>query len=94
VVNPQHRLARFNAIPVRELDGEHYLNRTNCEFNGYAGPIWREHGANVKTIYRSERDDWIPSMIAAGLGFGFMPELCVKSGVRRACPAPSARPQR
>ena len=77
VVNPQHRLAPFNAIPVRELDGEPYLNRVNCEFNGYAGPIWREHGANVKMIYRSERDDWILSMIAAGLGFGFMPEFCV-----------------
>lgn len=77
VVNPQHRLARLNAIPVRELDGECYLNRINCEFNGYAGPIWREHGAQVKMIYRSERDDWILSMIAAGLGFGFMPEFCI-----------------
>ena len=77
VVNPQHRLARLNAIPVREIDGECYLNRINCEFNGYAGPIWREHGASVKMIYRSERDDWILSMVAAGLGFGFMPEFCV-----------------
>ena len=78
VVNPQHRLARLNAIPARELDGECYLNRINCEFNGYAGPIWREHGAQVKMIYRSERDDWILSMVAAGLGFGFMPEFCVE----------------
>jgi LysR family hydrogen peroxide-inducible transcriptional activator len=77
VVNPQHRLAQLNAIPVRALDGECYLNRINCEFNGYAGPVWREHGTNVKMIYRSERDDWILSMIAAGLGFGFMPEFCV-----------------
>jgi DNA-binding transcriptional LysR family regulator len=77
VVSPQHRLARLNAIPARELDGERYLNRINCEFNGYAGPIWREHGAQVKMIYRSERDDWILSMVAAGLGFGFMPEFCV-----------------
>jgi DNA-binding transcriptional LysR family regulator len=77
VVNRRHRLARLNAIPARELDGERYLNRINCEFNGYAGPIWREHGAAVRMVYRSERDDWILSMIAAGLGFGFMPEFCV-----------------
>ncbi len=31
----------------------------------------------MRMIYRSERDDWILSMIAAGLGFGFMPEFCV-----------------
>ena len=28
-------------------------------------------------MYRSDRDDWILAMIAAGLGFGFMPEYCV-----------------
>jgi DNA-binding transcriptional LysR family regulator len=49
----------------------------NCEFNGYARPIWREHGATIKMVCRSERDDWILAMIAAGLGFGFMPEYSV-----------------
>jgi DNA-binding transcriptional LysR family regulator len=28
-------------------------------------------------VYRSERDDWILAMIAAGLGFGFIPEHSV-----------------
>jgi LysR family hydrogen peroxide-inducible transcriptional activator len=74
VIHPGHRLASRNAIQVKELNGEHYLNRVNCELNGYAGPIWREHGASIKMVYRSERDDWILAMIAAGLGFGFIPE--------------------
>ncbi len=77
VLHPKHRLASQNAIAIKDLDGERYLNRINCEFNGYAGPIWREHGAFCKMVYRSERDDWILAMIAAGLGFGFMPEYCV-----------------
>lgn len=77
VVAHGHSLASQNAIRVQELNGERYLNRINCEFNGYAGPIWREHGATVNMIYRSERDDWILAMIAAGLGFGFMPEYSV-----------------
>ena len=54
-----------------------YLNRINCEFNGYAGAIWQEHGLDCETAYRSERDDWILAMVASGLGFGFMPESCV-----------------
>jgi DNA-binding transcriptional LysR family regulator len=29
-------------------------------------------------VYRSERDDWILAMIAAGLGFGFMPKSCAR----------------
>lgn len=77
VIAQGHRLARGDAVGCADLDGEPYLNRVNCEFNGYAGPIWRERGAMVKMVCRSERDDWILAMIAAGLGFGFMPEYSV-----------------
>jgi DNA-binding transcriptional LysR family regulator len=28
--------------------------------------------------YRSDRDDWILAMIAAGLGFGFMPQYSIR----------------
>jgi LysR family hydrogen peroxide-inducible transcriptional activator len=74
VACPDHALARKNAVEVSDLDGQKYLNRVNCEFNGYAGPIWRERGVDFKTVYRSERDDWILAMVAMGLGFGFMPQ--------------------
>jgi DNA-binding transcriptional LysR family regulator len=74
VACPDHALAHKNAVEVRDLNGQKYLNRVNCEFNGYAGPIWRERGAEFKIVYRSERDDWILAMVAMGLGFGFMPQ--------------------
>jgi LysR family hydrogen peroxide-inducible transcriptional activator len=77
VVSPNHRLAMANAIRVKDLDGEKYLNRTNCEFNGVAGPIFDQQGIACPIVYRSERDDWIIAMIRSGLGFGFMPENCV-----------------
>ena len=79
VVSPDHRLASLNAVHPRDLTGERYLNRISCEFYGYAGAIWRENGFEAcEMVYRSERDDWILAMIAAGLGFGFMPQSCVK----------------
>jgi DNA-binding transcriptional LysR family regulator len=28
-------------------------------------------------VYSSERDDWIFAMVAAGMGFAFMPEHCI-----------------
>ncbi|WP_406855200.1 LysR family transcriptional regulator [Alsobacter sp. KACC 23698] len=76
-VPPSHRFAGMNAVRVRDLEGECYVNRVSCEFNGVAGPVWRDLGVNWKTIYRSERDDWVLAMVAAGLGFGFMPEHCI-----------------
>ena len=78
IVLPQgHRLAARNVVTPEDLSGERYLNRVACEFNGYAGPIWRERGfTGCDTVYRSERDDWILAMVASGLGFGFMPASC------------------
>ena len=74
----EHPLSEKNGIRPADLAGLRYLNRINCEFNGYAGAIWQECGLNFETAYRSERDDWILAMVASGLGFGFMPESCVR----------------
>jgi LysR family hydrogen peroxide-inducible transcriptional activator len=71
-----HPLASHNAIRPADLNGAHYLNRANCEFNGYAGKFFGD-GVRWKMVYRSERDDWILAMVKSGLGFGFMPEHAV-----------------
>jgi LysR family transcriptional regulator, hydrogen peroxide-inducible genes activator len=76
-LNARHPLARKTAVKVRDLDGERYLNRANCEALDHARAIFLEHGAKVDRIYRSERDDWILAMVAAGLGFGFLPRYCI-----------------
>ncbi|RAI42795.1 LysR family transcriptional regulator [Rhodoplanes roseus] len=86
VIPPNHALARRKAIRVRDLDGMSYINRANCEFNGYAGQFFRQQSVTCRTVYSSERDDWVLAMIRSGLGFGFMPELSVTD------PAVIARP--
>ena len=45
----------------------------NCEFAGYADEILAQKGVTCKPVYWSERDDWTMAMVAAGLGFAFMP---------------------
>lgn len=81
-VHRGHRLANQRAFPVKELNGESYIHRMNCEFAGYADQILREQGVTCRPTYWSERDDWTLAMVAAGLGFGFLPANSVKhSGV-------------
>lgn len=75
VLRPDHRLAAGDAVCVRDLDGECYLSRINCEYDAPATRVFEEQRANCETVYESERDDWILAMAAAGLGFGFMPQL-------------------
>jgi DNA-binding transcriptional LysR family regulator len=77
VMEPQHRLAMLNAVRVKDLAGEHYLWRINCEYAGAADAIFEAQHVDGPTVYQSERDDWILGMAAAGLGYAFMPALCV-----------------
>lgn len=77
-VNRSHRLANDKGFPVKALDGERYIHRQNCEFAGYADQILQEKGVTCTPSYWSERDDWTLAMVAAGLGFAFMPVNAVK----------------
>ena len=60
------------------MNGEDYIHRMNCEFAGYADQILQQKGVTCKPVYWSERDDWTLAMVAAGLGFAFMPANAVK----------------
>ena len=68
-----HMLSRKKIIKCTDLNGEAYLDRINCEFTGYADRLFSERSIDGPTVYQSERDDWILAMIAAGMGYGFMP---------------------
>ena len=77
-VHQGHKLVDQGCCPVAELNGERYIHRMNCEFAGYADHILKEKGVTCTPTYWSERDDWTLAMVAAGLGFAFMPENAVK----------------
>jgi DNA-binding transcriptional LysR family regulator len=66
-------LSRKKIVKGMDLTGEAYLDRVNCEFTGYADRLFSERSIDGPTVYQSERDDWILAMIAAGMGYGFMP---------------------
>lgn len=76
-IHPGHRLANQPFVRVSDMNCESYIHRNNCEFAGYADAILSEQGVTVSPVYWSDRDDWTLSMIAAGLGFGFMPQHSV-----------------
>ena len=69
-----HRFAEKSSVPMGELDGEFYLSRINCEFYDVLDHMCREQDVKLLKSYRSEREDWILNMVAAGLGICFLPE--------------------
>jgi LysR family hydrogen peroxide-inducible transcriptional activator len=70
-----HPFARKNAVTVLDMDGQIYLQRMNCEFRDVLRECCEAQGANLIRSYRSEREDWIQTMVAAGMGVCFIPEF-------------------
>jgi DNA-binding transcriptional LysR family regulator len=74
---PGHPFERLNAVRLKDLHKHPYLVRINCEYMDYMLELKNQHGVESIRPYRSERDDWILSMAAAGLGYSFIPEHSV-----------------
>jgi DNA-binding transcriptional LysR family regulator len=72
-LHPAHELAHLTAVRVKQMNAENYIHRNNCEFAGYADAILAEQGVTCTPTYWSDRDDWTLAMVAAGLGFAFLP---------------------
>jgi len=70
-----HPFARRNAISMKDMDGQYYLQRVNCEFRDVLRERCEAAGAFINRSYRSEREDWIQTMVAAGMGVCFIPEF-------------------
>lgn len=72
-----HRFEQQNAIRFKEIEGESYLRRINCEYRDHLTEIGRELGVSWRVAYRSEREDWIQTMVMAGMGVCFLPQYSV-----------------
>lgn len=70
-----HPFATRNVIRMRDMAGQIYLQRINCEYRDRLAEILREQDTAILRSHRSEREDWIQSMVAAGMGVCFLPEF-------------------
>jgi LysR family hydrogen peroxide-inducible transcriptional activator len=69
-----HALEQRETVRVTDVQGETYLSRINCEYRDYLAELCRERGVDFRRGFRSEREDWILMMVAAGMGICFLPE--------------------
>lgn len=69
-----HRLASRPSVLLSELDGENYIERSNCEFDEHFEVTFGEWPIEMEVRFRSGREDWVQAMIAAGLGVSIVPQ--------------------
>jgi len=70
-----HRFREKDVVRVADVAGETYLARINCEYQDYFDKCCGERGFALQIGFRSEREDWIQAMVAAGFGICFIPEF-------------------
>ena len=72
-----HKFQSREMIKLEDAAMEPHLLRANCEF--YPSILERCHelGHDPSIAYRSEKEDWIQSLVAAGFGVTFLPEYSI-----------------
>ncbi len=82
---PNHRFVQMNTIPIREMEGEKYVLRLNCEYLDYFNLALGGYETNKKmqlqssmasmeVVHRSESEEWIQAMVVAGMGCAVVPQ--------------------
>ena len=74
-VAPSHPFAGRTHVTFKDLHQQRYLHRANCEYNDTIDRILSERGVEPIYPYESERDDWIQSLVLAGLGCTAIPQF-------------------
>ncbi len=77
---PGHRFTKLDAVRLADLDGEDYVDRLACEMREMVMRVVGDRSIRLYAKFRSEREDWVQTMVLCGLGFAFMPEYSVTVG--------------
>ncbi|HMW72650.1 MAG TPA: LysR family transcriptional regulator [Cellvibrionaceae bacterium] len=71
---PGHKYAQKCQLTLADLHQEPYCSRLNCEYADYIDNTLDQGGIDLIVVQESPREDWIASMVRAGLGVAFMPQ--------------------
>jgi LysR family transcriptional regulator, hydrogen peroxide-inducible genes activator len=78
-----HPFEQRNTLHVTDVRDQTYLSRVNCEYRDYLFELCSKFGVDFQRGFRSEREDWIMTMVAAGMGICFLPEYsAIHPGLR------------
>jgi DNA-binding transcriptional LysR family regulator len=72
---PGHKFATLQGIRLQDMNHERYVRRLSCEYRSYIADRLKERGCEIDVVYQSEREDWVQTMVMAGLGVSSLPEF-------------------
>lgn len=73
----EHPLAARDTVRLKDLSGQPYVDRLSCEMREMFAAVCADHEVELYARFRSEREDWVQSMVLARIGIAVMPEYSV-----------------
>ncbi|AEF99099.1 LysR family transcriptional regulator [Methylomonas methanica] len=77
VFNDKHRFNQLQHIDLATIQAEPYLDRLNCELRETLRSVCLDKQIDLYAAYRSNSEEWILSMVRAGIGVALMPEFSI-----------------
>ncbi|MGE5093753.1 MAG: LysR family transcriptional regulator [Betaproteobacteria bacterium] len=74
---PGHPFEALEHVTLADCSGKDYVDRLACELRDTVAGVCQQRGVELYAAFRSDREDWVQSMVMAGLGFAFMPQYSV-----------------
>lgn len=72
-----HPFERLSMVALQDTSSKDYVDRLACELRETVMGVCKQRHVELYAGFRSDREDWVQSMVLAGLGFAFMPEHSV-----------------
>jgi DNA-binding transcriptional LysR family regulator len=83
ITSPQHILAGRESVHIKELKDEQVIAEDHAGWREMVVNSFERHATSLDIRIESATIEMIKKMVAAGLGVGFVPLLCVRSEVER-----------
>jgi DNA-binding transcriptional LysR family regulator len=69
-----HPFAQRKSIRLADIEGQPYIDRLHCEMWEGAKQACETQGIHRQIVYRADNEEWVISLVAAGLGITIMPD--------------------
>ncbi|MGR5501995.1 LysR family transcriptional regulator [Vibrio sp. DNB22_10_4] len=74
-----HEFSTMNAVPLRAIAEQPYIDRTHCEFRQSFMDYCADQTIQLDVAYSSQREDWIQSLVRDGMGVTVIPRFSLLS---------------
>ncbi len=70
-----HEFSKLDCVPLADLVKQPYVERLHCEFRQDTHDFTNERELELNVVFRSEREDWIQSLVRDGVGISIIPKF-------------------